>query len=168
MPLESQDSRFLRRPALPLSGWYLNERESSRARVRARARARERWRGLRRHPSKRNRNKKVVYRSFVTGNYNNITVRSSCNALVNSGKVHPTAVLICPFDTYPVTTAPLSLSNLQVIVGGQNFSQSTLSMTYENFLEQVNVAEQLTSSDFCNSTGLISQGYWEMSKWYFL
>jgi hypothetical protein len=41
-------------------------------------------------------------------------------------------------------------------------------MTYENFLEQVNVAEQLTSSDFCDSTGLISQGYWEMSKWYFL
>ena len=40
-------------------------------------------------------------------------------------------------------------------------------MTYENFLEQVNLAEQLTSSDFGVSTGLISEGYWEASKWYF-
>ena len=35
-------------------------------------------------------------------------------------------------------------------------------------LEQVNLAEQLTSSDFGVSTGLISQGYWEVSKWYFV
>jgi mannose/cellobiose epimerase-like protein (N-acyl-D-glucosamine 2-epimerase family) len=28
--------------------------------------------------------------------------------------------------------------------------------------------EQLTSSDFGVSTGLISQGYWEQSKWYFV
>ena len=33
---------------------------------------------------------------------------------------------------------------------------------------QVNLAEQLTSSDFGVSTGLISQGYWEASKWYFV
>ena len=45
----------------------------------------------------RNRNKKIIYRSFVTNSYNNITSGSSFNALVNSGIVHPTAVLICPF-----------------------------------------------------------------------
>jgi hypothetical protein len=45
---------------------------------------------------------------------------------------------------------------------------SLQSMTYEHFLQQVNLAEQLTSSDFGVSTGLISQGYWEMSKWYFV
>jgi hypothetical protein len=38
-------------------------------------------------------------------------------------------------------------------------------MTYESFLQQVNLAEQLTSSDFGVATGLISQGYWENSKW---
>jgi len=32
----------------------------------------------------------------------------------------------------------------------------------------VNLAEQLTSSDFGVSTGLISQAYWEASKWYFV
>jgi hypothetical protein len=53
--------------------------------------------------------------------------------------------------------APLSLINLQVGVGGQNILDSTLNMTYENFSQQVNLAEQLTSSDFGVSTGLISQ-----------
>ena len=37
-------------------------------------------------------------------------------------------------------------------------------MTCENFLQQVNLAEQLTWSDFGVSTGLIDQQYWEMSK----
>ena len=49
--------------------------------------------------------------------------------------------------------SPLSLTNLQVSIGGQNVLNSTLNMTYENFLEQVNLAEQLTSSDFGVSTG---------------
>jgi hypothetical protein len=67
-----------------------------------------------------------------------------------------------------MTTAPLPLTNLQVSVGGQNVLQSTLNMTYENFLEQVNLAEELTSSYFGFSTGSINQGYWKMSKWYFV
>ncbi len=66
------------------------------------------------------------------------------------------------------TVSPLSLTNLQVGIGGQNVLNSTLNMTYESFLEQVILAEQLTSSDFGVSTGLISQGYWEASKWYFV
>ena len=49
-------------------------------------------------------------------------------------------------------------TNLQVAIGGQNVLQSNLFYNYENFLDQVNLAEQLTSSDFGVSTGLISQG----------
>ena len=64
--------------------------------------------------------------------------------------------------------SPLSLINLQVGAGGQNVLNSTLNMAYENLLQQVNLAEQLTSSDFGVSTGWISQGYWEASKWYFV
>ena len=41
-------------------------------------------------------------------------------------------------------------------------------MTYESFLQQISLAEQLTSSDFGVSIDLISQGYWESSKWYFV
>jgi hypothetical protein len=136
-----------------------------------------------------NLNKKVVYRTFVSNQYNNIAATSSFNQLINSGIVHPTGVLIVPFigsqssgtergfgdsqwkspfDTCPATTSPCSLTNLQVSVGGSNVLQSTLFYSYENFLEQVNLAEQLTSSDFGVATGLISQGYWESSRWYFV
>jgi hypothetical protein len=97
----------------------------------------------------RNRNKKVIYRSFVANSWNDFQWKS-------------------PFDTCPATLSPLSLTNLQVAIGGQNVLNSTLNMTYENFLQQVNLAEQLTSSDFGVSTGLISQQYWEQSKWYFV
>ena len=128
-----------------------------------------------------NLNKKVVYRTFVSNQYNNIAAGSSFNQLINSGIVHPTGCLIVPFigaqtnvgfgnsqwkspfDTCPATTSPCSLTNLQVSVGGSNVLQSTLYYTYENFLEQVNLAEQLTSADFVVNTGLISQGYWEWS-----
>jgi hypothetical protein len=70
--------------------------------------------------------------------------------------------------------SPLSFTNLQVSIGGQcqNVLNSTLNMNYESFLEQVNLAEQLTYSDFGVSTGLIvtliSQEYWESSNWYFV
>jgi hypothetical protein len=86
--------------------------------------------------------------------------------------VYPTVVLIVPFlapvtgtngglgdsqwkstsDTCPCTTSCVSLTNLQVSVGGQNVLQSSLQYGYEYFLEQVNLAEQLTSSDFGIST----------------
>jgi len=106
------------------------------------------------------------------------------NQLINSGIIHPTGVLIVPFlapvtlsngglgdsqwkspfDTCPCTTSPVSLTNLQVSVGGQNVLQSTLQCGYEHFSEQVNLCEQLTSSDFGVSTGLINQNYWENSN----
>jgi hypothetical protein len=101
-----------------------------------------------------NLNKKVVYRTFVSNQYNNIAKGSTFNQLINSGIVHPTGVLIVPFigvqssgsdrgfgdsqwkspfDTCPATTSPCSLTNLQVSVGG-----------------------------------LINQGYWECNLWYYV
>jgi hypothetical protein len=87
--------------------------------------------------------------------------------------VHPTVVLICPFiaattgtnsgfgdfqwkspcDTCPATLAPLSLTNLQVAVGGQNVLNSTLNMTYENFF---------TTSKFSGTMNIIRfwRFYW--------
>jgi hypothetical protein len=118
----------------------------------------------------RNRNKKVIYRSFVTNSYNNITPGSSFNALVISGIVHPTAVLICPFigavsgsgfgdfqwkslfDTCPSTMSPLSLTNLQVAIGDQNVLNSTLNMTCENFF---------TTNKFSGTINII--GFWSFN-----
>ena len=107
------------------------------------------------------------------------------NQLINSGIIHPTAVLICPyissqqaglgdfawknpFDTCPATGHPISLINLQVSVGGVNQLQSTLYYTFENFVEQISLAEQLTSSDFGITTGLFNQSWWEMFRYYFV
>jgi hypothetical protein len=110
----------------------------------------------------RNRNKKVIYRSFVTNSYTNIGVNGSFNALERTYSIENT------FYTNIGVNGSFNALALQVSIGGQNVLNSTLSMTYENFLEQVNLAEQLTSSDFGVSTGLISAGYWEQSKWYFV
>ena len=40
--------------------------------------------------------------------------------------------------------------------------------TYENFISQINLAEQLTSADFGVVTGLINQPYWEWSRYYYV
>jgi hypothetical protein len=131
-----------------------------------------------------NRNKKVVYRTILANQYNNQS--GNFNQLINSGVVHPVGILIVPyissttangfgdyqwkspFDTCPATSAPISLTNLQVSVGGVNQLQSTLNYNYENFIEQINLAEALTSSDMGISCGLFSQSYWEMFRHYYV
>jgi hypothetical protein len=80
----------------------------------------------------------------------------------------PLTDIVVGHIVYINETNSLSLTNLQVSIGGQNVLNSTLNMTYENLSQQVHLAEQLTSSDFGVSTGLISQAYWEASKWYFV
>jgi hypothetical protein len=132
-----------------------------------------------------NRNKKVVYRTILTNQYNNTSAGGSFNQLINSGVVHPVGMLIVPFissqqaglgdfqwkspfDSCPATSSPCSLTNLQVSVGGVNQLQSTLYYNFENFIEQVNLAEALTSSDMGVSCGLISQSFWETFRYYYV
>ena len=130
-----------------------------------------------------NTNKTVLYRSVLTNQYNNIS--GNFNQLINSGITHPVGILVVPFisssvagfgdyawkspfDSAPSTGHPISLTNFQVTVGGVNQLQSTLSYTYENFIEQINLAETLTSADFGISCGLFSQQYWETFRTYYV
>ena len=132
-----------------------------------------------------NRNKRVNYRAVLANQYNNIGANNTFNQLVNSGIVRPTGILICPyissqatgfgdyqwkspFDTCPATGSPCSLTNLQVSVGGVNQLQSTLNYCFENYVEQISQAEQLTSSDFGVTCGLFNQQFWEMNKSYYV
>lgn len=134
-----------------------------------------------------NRAKKCIYRTVLTNQYNNISGNGgNFNQLVSSGVVHPTGILIVPyvsskatfsfgdfawkspFDTVPGDSHPLSLTNLQVNVGGQNVLQSTLNYNYENFLEQIVYAEQLTSADFGVTTGLFSAAWWNSNRYYYV
>ena len=73
-----------------------------------------------------------------------------------------------PFDSCPSTSSPISLTNFQVSVGGVNQLQSTLNYTFENFVEQINLAEALTSSDFGVSCGLFTQQFWETFRYYYV
>lgn len=143
-----------------------------------------------------NRSKQVVYESVLFNQYSNIPAASTFSQLVQSGIKNPLGVAIIPFispstivnttggvtlgsiaggeqwqspyDMCPGTFAPLSLTNLQVALGGVNQLQSTLYYSFENFLEQVALAEALTSTDLGIGTGLISQSWWEMNRVYWV
>jgi hypothetical protein len=134
----------------------------------------------------KNRAKKCIYRTALTNQYNNITAGGNFNQLISSGIVHPTDILIVPyvsfqasysfgdfafkspFDTVPGDGHPLSLTNLQVAIGGQNVLQSVLNCNYETFLEQIMYAEQLTSADFGVSTGLFDASFWNYNHYYWV
>jgi hypothetical protein len=143
-----------------------------------------------------NRQKQVVYENLLFNQYSGIGFGTSFSQLVQSGIKNPLGVAIIPFispstvvnttggitlgsiaggeqwqspyDMCPATYAPLSLTNLQVALGGVNQLQSTLYYSFENFLEQVALAESLTSTDLGIGTGLISQSWWEMNRVYWV
>ena len=133
-----------------------------------------------------NRAKKCIYRTILTNQYNNIPSAGNFNQLISSGVVHPTAILIVPyistaagfsygdfatkspFDTVPGDSHPISLTNLQVSIGGQNVLQSVLNYNYETFLEQIVYAEQLTSADFGVTTGLFDSAFWNNNRYYWI
>ena len=70
--------------------------------------------------------------------------------------------------TCPASYAPLSLTNLQVTLGGVNVMNTNIFYTFENFMEQVSMAESLTSADIGISTGLINQTWWEANRCYYV
>ena len=133
-----------------------------------------------------NRAKKCIYRTCLTNQYNNITAGGNFNQLISSGIVHPTGILIVPiissatkfafndfaykspFDTFPSDGHPISLTNLQVTIGGQNVLQSVLNYNYETFMEQIMYAEQLTSADFGVTTGLFDSAWWNANRYYYI
>lgn len=138
-----------------------------------------------------NRAKRVCYTTILANQFSNITAGSAFSALVQSGvsKIKGVMIfpilsastngllniganqisgisafspLLSPFDMCPNQNGPLSLTNLQVSIGGQNVLQNNnLAYTFENFLEQISVYEKIASSDLGLSCGLISQYAWE-------
>ena len=134
-----------------------------------------------------NRAKKIVYTSVLFNTFNSITSGSTYSALVQSGVTNIRGVLLIPFissntngavntaavtgtttlsqiqspfDTAPATSAPISLTNLQVSVGGVNQLASTLSYNFENFLEQTSMYEKINLGDMGISCGLINENFW--------
>jgi len=133
-----------------------------------------------------NREKQVVFENVIFNQYSAIPVGGSFSQLVQSGIKNPLGVCIIPligagtaaatgggtigfeqwqspYDTCPSTYSPISLINLQVSLGGQNQLASTLYYSFETFLEQVGLAENLTSTDLGVGCGLINQSWWEQA-----
>ena len=131
-----------------------------------------------------NRNKKVVYRAVISNQTARVESGSNFSQLIQSGITHPSGLVILPFvDGSLASTGgfgpggspfdtniahPISLTNLQVQVGGVNVLSNPLFGTFENFLEQVNLVESLTSSDLGISCGLFTKQFWEVNRTYFV
>ena len=135
-----------------------------------------------------NRNKNIVYTTFLYNQFNSITAGSSFSQLVQSGLTNLRGVWILPVPSSTVNgliggtatgvtsfsvfqspftdgvniTGPISLINVNATVAGVNVVQNALVTTYENFLQQTSRYEKSASaSDLGLSQGLLSQYQWE-------
>jgi len=133
-----------------------------------------------------NRAKKVVFTDFLTNTISAISAGSTVSSLVQSGVssirgililpfisqttnggtvtntpagVTSFSQLVSPFDTAPMTNAPISLLNLQISVGGVNQLANTLNYGWENFIEQTTLYEKINALDYGLSCGLINENY---------
>lgn len=131
-----------------------------------------------------NRAKKIVYRAVYTNIYTNITSGSSFSQLIQSGVTNPHSVIIMPFLDSSATSYgsgnfgpggspfdtnishPISLTNIQVMLGGVNQLSNTIYYTFDEYLTQIANYESLTSSDLGVGNGLISKDFWEMNRVY--
>jgi hypothetical protein len=97
---------------------------------------------------------------------------SACDGSKSAGAFTSTAIgfsqFASPYDPCPASYSPLSLTNLQITLGGVNVLNTSLYFSFETFLEQIQLAETLTSADIGVSTGLISQNWWEMNRVYWV
>ena len=80
----------------------------------------------------------------------------------------PFAQYESPYDTAPSTSAPLSITNISISLGGIKVANEVLNYTYENFLQQVSLAESIASSDIGLNVGLVNQEYWESNRVYYV
>ena len=138
-----------------------------------------------------NRSKKVIFEKILFANSLSIGIGSQIDKIITSSIKNPIAVVIIPYiakniagggvtaalpfgqyespyDTAPSTGAPLSLTNISVTLGGIKVANEVLNYTYENFLQQVSLAETITSSDIGLNVGLVNQEYWESNRVYYM
>jgi len=138
-----------------------------------------------------NRRKEILFRNVVVNTYQAITSGSTFNQIIQSGIVNPTGILIIPFlsgstngrldtttvfatpivtfqqysscfDTAPATTSPISLTQLNVSLGGLPVLPYNYNYTFENFIQEVSVYEKLQPlNQYGQTCGLISQYMWE-------
>lgn len=126
--------------------------------------------------------KVVVNKSFLYNTYSNISVGGSFSQLVQSGVKNIKAIIIVPLISQAVNNfsqfqspfdpcggfsgAPLSLINLQVLVGGVQCLTSALTYQYEDYIEQVSIYNKSSSTEYGIESGLISKQFWDANRFY--
>jgi hypothetical protein len=144
-----------------------------------------------------NRAKQIVHESFITNIYQvgSGTTSGNFSQLIQSGIRNPIALVLIPLisGTTPATAggaaigfeqyqspfdmngggggySPVSLTNLQVQLGGKNVLEGqSLYTSWENFIEQVGIAESLTSTDLgVGGVGVISEAWWTQNRVYYV
>ena len=139
-----------------------------------------------------NRAKQIIYEKIYFSSVNNIAPTNIVDKTITSSIINPIGLVIIPFvsksgatgslsagalgfsqyespwDTAPSTSAPISLTNLSVSLGGKKVANEVLNYTYENFLHQVSLAETIASSDIGLNVGLVNQEYWELNRVYYM
>ena len=140
-----------------------------------------------------NRNKLVIYENVYFNTFNAIGSGSTFSGLVQSGIRNPIGLLIIPlissscgvvttagaaqlgfsqyaspYDTCPASSSPCSLTNLSVTLGNKNvLSGNNLFYTFENFMEQVSLAQTIVNEVSMN-VGAIDQKWWEYNRYYYV
>ena len=146
-----------------------------------------------------NRKKEILFRSVVANTFQSITTGSTFNQLIQSGIVNPKGILICPFlsssthggltttqvfatpivpfaqysspfDTCPGTVSPISLTQLNVSLGGLPVLSYNYNYTFESFVQELSGYDKLAPvSSYGLQNTLISQFSWEMGyRWYYV
>ena len=138
-----------------------------------------------------NRAKECVYEDFIFNQYNAIPAQGTFSQLIQSGIRNPLALCVIPlistttptlvggstqinitqygnpYDTCPSTFAPISLTNFQVAIGGSNvFKSGSLFYSFENFLEQFCLADNVVAGVGAANVGVIDQKFWEANRVY--
>jgi len=128
--------------------------------------------------------KVVVNRSFLYNTYNNISVGGSFSQLIQSGVKNISAIIVVPLISQSVNNfsqfqspfdpcggfagSPLSLINLQCLVGGVQCLTSALTYQYEDYIEQVAIYNKSSSTEYGIESGLISKQFWDANRFYII
>ena len=128
--------------------------------------------------------KTVVSRQFLYNTYSNISVGASFSQLVQSGVRNIKAIVIMPLIAQTVNGfsqfqspfdpcggcafAPLSLINLNVLVGGTQLRTSSLSYQFEDWIEELSIYNKSSATEYGVESGLISKEWWDNNRVYLL
>jgi len=138
-----------------------------------------------------NRAKRCLFQSYIFNQYNAIPANGNFSQLIQSGIRNPLALVVIPlisstqptlvggstalgfsqyqspYDSCPATTSPISLSNFQVSIGGQAvFKAGPMQYAFENFVENVQLADSVVPGMGPASCGIFTQQFWEASRVY--